>query len=216
MFVMLYETYDPILPFSGESFKWRVWWFRSISRSIGPWDDFTKEMNDSGVRISSVFAFRTISPSWIPDFIAMLPESGDKPTPSVSTIPLLRACSKVGTRRLSTFVENFVFIPSGETPTKNNPVRMIQANRKFIATPASITALFAKYDLETKESLSVERSSPSDSPFNLTNPPIGSQLSVYSVPDRSWKNLFARGGIPIQNSSTFIFASLATKKCPSS
>jgi len=54
------------------------------------------------------------------------------------------------------------------------------------------------------------------SPTIRTKPPIGSQLRVYSVHFLSVKNLYARGGIPTPNSSTFIPVSLAVIKCPNS
>ena len=58
------------------------------------------------------------------------------------------------------------------------------------------------------------RASPS-SPSSLTNPPIGSQLSVYSVSPFERRTL-ARGGNPMPNSRTRTFASRAVTKCPSS
>ena len=54
------------------------------------------------------------------------------------------------------------------------------------------------------------------SPKIRTKPPRGSQLRVNSVHFLSVKSFIARGGIPIPNSSTFIFVSRAVIKCQNS
>jgi hypothetical protein len=49
--------------------------------------------------------------------------------------------------------------------------------------------------------------------LSLTKPPRGSQLRLKSVPFLSVNSVFARGGIPSQNSSTFTPKNLAAEKC---
>ncbi len=54
------------------------------------------------------------------------------------------------------------------------------------------------------------------SPLRETNPPSGIQLSVYSVPDLSFRKVQIFGGIQSQNSFTCTPDFLAAVKCPSS
>jgi hypothetical protein len=49
-----------------------------------------------------------------------------------------------------------------------------------------------------------------------TNPPKGSQLRVYSVPDLSFQRVQIFGGIQSQNSFTWTPDFLAAVKCPNS
>ena len=87
-------------------------------------------------------------------------------------------------------------------------------NQKFIATQATSTRDLAHHFLEANESTSTASSLPGSSHLIRTNQPIGNQLRVYSVHFLSVNNRFAFGGIPIPNSNTFIFVSLAVRKCP--
>lgn len=102
----------------------------------------------------------------------------------------------------------------GETPERKSPKNIQNASRKFIATQATSTSDLAHHFFEANESLSSASSLPGSSHLIRTNQPIGNQLRVYSVHFLSVNNRFAFGGIPIPNSNTFIFVSLAVRKCP--
>lgn len=102
----------------------------------------------------------------------------------------------------------------GLVPVMKNQNNMTIAKIKFIVTQAISTRDLAHHFFEENESLSSASSLPGSSHLMRTNPQIGSQFSVYSVHLLSRPRLFAFGGIPMPNSSTFIFVYLAVRKCP--
>ena len=89
---------------------------------------------------------------------------------------------------------------------------MTHARMKFIVTQATKTNARAHHLLAENESASLASAELESSHLIFTNHPIGSQLSVKFVPYLSVNSFLARGGIPIQNSSTFIFVNLAVRK----
>ena len=88
------------------------------------------------------------------------------------------------------------------------------AKMKFIVTHATSTRDRSHHFFDENESLSCASSLPGSSHLMRTNPQIGSQLRVNSVHFLSRQRVFAFGGIPIPNSSTFIFVKRAVRKCP--
>jgi hypothetical protein len=107
-----------------------------------------------------------------------------------------------------------VLTESGLLPFHMSHEKIIHARRKFIATQAMSTRARAHHFFRENASCSFASSLPGSSHLILTNPHIGSQFSVYSVHFLSEKSRFAFGGIPMPNSSTFIFVSRAVRKCP--
>src|SRR3989338_3750401 len=106
--------------------------------------------------------------------------------------------------------------PSATTrgmPTYKAPVKSAHAATAFMKTPATRIIACMPRLLSTKLPLPCW-SSPT-SPKSRTNPPNGSQFTVYSVPPH-FPNVNARGGYPMPNSSTRTRKNLATRKCPSS
>ena len=102
----------------------------------------------------------------------------------------------------------------GVDPAIKNQKKIIIAKRKFILTQAMSTSDRAHHFFDAKESLSRASSDPGSSHLIRTKPPIGSQFKVNSVHFLSFPRVFAFGGIPIPNSSTFIFVKRAVRKCP--
>ena len=98
----------------------------------------------------------------------------------------------------------------------NNPVKMQNARKKFILTPAMRTNTRLINGLVIKAHSLFASKLRGSSPRILTKPPRGSQLRVNSVHFLSIKIFVARGGIPRPNSSTFIPVSRAVIKCPNS
>lgn len=105
------------------------------------------------------------------------------------------------------------FGPRGVLPEIKRPKKIKYASRKFILTHAIRTRDRAHHLLLENESFSFASIAPGSSHFILTNPPIGSQFKVYSVPSLSFAIFFALGGIPIPNSKTFIRVNRAVRKC---
>ena len=90
-------------------------------------------------------------------------------------------------------------MPTSGEASQAMPVKMTNASSTFMATPATrMTSFLSQPCAENERGSSA--SSPS-SPSSLTNPPIGSQLSVYRVSPFERRTL-ARGGKPMPNSST--------------
>ena len=85
---------------------------------------------------------------------------------------------------------------------------------KFIHTHQSIIMSCACIFLLINEVLSFSSQGVNCSHLRRTNHQIGIQLRLNRVPFLSVNNFFARGGIPIQNSSTFTQKKRAHKKCP--
>lgn len=110
-----------------------------------------------------------------------------------------RTCTVSGCVQIKKRVEN------------NNPAR-----RKFMKTPARRIITCFHQAACGRASLCLLSGSSKFSPFNRTNPPIGSQLIVQSVHFLSRKNRKIFGGIPSPNSSTFTPLHRAVRKCPNS
>lgn len=105
----------------------------------------------------------------------------------------------------------------GFVPIKKSAEKTSHAIKKFITTPAEIIINFFQSFALTKLSASLfSLAFVPSSPLSETNPPRGIQLSVYSVPDLSFRRVQIFGGIPSQNSFTCTPDFFAAVKCPSS
>ena len=153
-------------------------------------------------------------PDAIPDCIAGPQSRG------LSTTPLAEmnhdCCAWVKDGKRSEVLSNGrceLWIMRGATPAKNNPENTNHAKRRLNTIPIISTHIFAKSDFDRR--LFGHRSS-GVSHSSRTNHQIGSQLSVYCVPYRSFQRILAFGGIPIQNSRTRTPTERAARKWPSS
>ena len=76
-----------------------------------------------------------------------------------------------------------ILTPAAGSPHRAMPVKITKASRRFIATPA--TRMPSLIGSRARENARGSSALSPSSPSSFTKPPIGSQLSVYSVPCRS-------------------------------
>ena len=94
-------------------------------------------------------------------------------------------------------------------------VKISHAAIAFMLMPASRMIIFFQSFALMKLSLALNVSGFSgSSPLSLTKPHNGMRLSVYFVPDLSFRSVITLGGIPMPNSSTFTPLFLAAIKWP--
>jgi hypothetical protein len=151
-----------------------------------------------------------------PFFSAILHERGVSEIPVYETNPLFTHSENDGRKKERVSWGVLVITVSGFVQTKNNHENMILARRKFIVTHARRTIERYIHFFVIKAPFLKASSPVGSSPYIRTKPPIGRRFHVKSVPCLSVKIFFTRGGIPNQNSSTFIPESRAVIKCPNS